>query len=334
MFPFRSHPERVRHAFSVRGKSVLSIPLCGLVLAFTLLSPLSHAETDAPRQSVKLLHIGNSFSWNATTYLPKLAEAGGKEITIFASSLGGCSLERHARHLAQAQAGEPQGSPYKVTRSLGLADPEQKQVSLPESLQAQPWDFVTIQQVSRQSFLPETYEPYASQLVETIREFAPQATILIHQTWTYREDHSLLAKENMTPTEMHQRLTAAYGQFGERYGFAFLPSGNAVYNATQTEAWAYVRDPDYDYQNPQKGKIPQETGLYPGYRWRSGRLALDGSHMNEAGKYLTGCVWYEILFNDSVLEVDYTPEALTPEQAADLRRIAHETVAAYRRDGL
>lgn len=322
--------------------SLRSPALCGVAFCLTMLSSAAFAETrdpNVPRQSVKLLHVGNSFSWNATSYLPQLAKAGGKEITIFASSLGGCSLERHARHLGQARAGEPEGSPYAAKKTLGLSDKNKKNVSLPESLQAQPWDFVTIQQVSRQSFLPESYEPYAGQLVEAIREFAPQATILVHQTWTYREDHPLLAREKMTPQQMHERLSAAYRELGERYGFQFLPSGNAVYKASQTADWSYSPDPDFDYGNPTEGTNPKEKGLYPGYRWLKNkenqqRLALDPSHLNEAGKYLTGCVWYEILFQDSVLDVDYTPNALTPEQAADLRRIAHETVAEYRREGL
>lgn len=317
----------------------------GLGLAFSLaaITPLSAqaaapaAENTAPRQSVKLLHIGNSFSNNATSYLPALAKAGGKDLLVAGTILGGCSLERHAKHLAEAKAGDPAGSPYATSKSLKLPA-EKKKISVPEALEAQEWDFVTIQQRSASSFLPESYEPYATQLISEIKEKAPQATILIHQTWPYRPDHALLAREKMTPEQMYEGLVDAYSQLGERHGLGFLPSGNAVYAATQTPEWSYSPDPDYNYDDPNPTEGPKEKGLYPGNVLRkdkNGKLrkVLDASHMNPAGRYLTGCVWYEILFNDSVLDVNYTPKGLTPEQTAQLRRIAHETVAAYRANG-
>ena len=57
-------------------------------------------------------------------------------------------------------------------------------------------------------------------------------------------------------------------------------------------------------------------------------LTLDAHHANVAGTYLGSCVWYEFLFNDDVTALTkYTPKGLTAEQAASLRKIAHETVA-------
>ena len=61
------------------------------------------------------------------------------------------------------------------------------------------------------------------------------------------------------------------------------------------------------------------------------KLVLDGHHANGAGEYLGSCVWYEFLFNDDVTKLTtYQPAGLTAEQAASLRKIAHETVAAQR----
>lgn len=312
----------------------------GLAFSLAVLAPFAGAADKATSgkgttEPLKVLHVGNSFSNNAATFLPQLAEAGGKNLLLAGATIGGCSLERHARHLNEAKAGDPKGSAYRTDKKLGL-NTTSKTVTLPEALAAQDWDVVTIQQASPMSFRPESYEPYAEQLVTEIREKAPNATILIHQTWPYRPDHALLKKENMTPDTMYALLVDAYNKLGERYDLGFLPSGNAVYTASKTDQWAYAPDPRFDYDNP-PNRNPKEKGLYPGSRWRTRNgkrsLGLDASHLNQAGCYLAGAVWYEILFNDSVLDVDFVPESLSAAEAKDLRRIAHETVAAYRQKG-
>ena len=62
------------------------------------------------------------------------------------------------------------------------------------------------------------------------------------------------------------------------------------------------------------------------------KLTLDAHHANGAGTYLGSCVWYEFLFNDDVTKLTkYQPKGLTAEQAASLRKIAHETVAAQKK---
>lgn len=326
-------------------KSILRFASLGLAFSLAVLAPLAASANDAAAgnasgQPLKVLHIGNSFSNDATTYLPELAKAGGKDLLVAGATIGGCTLERHARHLAEAKAGDPKGSAYTTNyarhKALNLKT-GRGTFTLPEALEAQEWNVVTIQQASPMSFRPESYEPHAEQLITEIREKAPNATILIHQTWPYRPDHPLLARENMTPDIMYERIVDAYTQFGKRYNLGFLPSGNAVHTATKTDEWAYAPDPNFDYKNPPENTKPDEKGLYPGYSWRTrdGKrsFALDAIHMNAAGDYLTGCVWYEILFNDSVLDVDFVPKELTSEQAAQLRRIAHDTVAAYKAKG-
>ena len=54
---------------------------------------------------------------------------------------------------------------------------------------------------------------------------------------------------------------------------------------------------------------------------------MDGHHANWAGEYLLGCVWYEVLFEQSVLDNSYAPKGVDPEYAAFLRQTAHKAVA-------
>ena len=43
----------------------------------------------------KVLAIGNSFTENATVYMPDLIAMGKADLTICKMTLGGCSLQKH-----------------------------------------------------------------------------------------------------------------------------------------------------------------------------------------------------------------------------------------------
>src|SRR3954467_11891846 len=85
-----------------------------LVLAVTVLASVATLSA-AERESLKLLTIGNSFADNPLEYLPAMAKAGGKTLIVGRANIGGCPLERHARHLRQAEAGDPEGLAYETT---------------------------------------------------------------------------------------------------------------------------------------------------------------------------------------------------------------------------
>lgn len=303
-----------------------------LVLAVALILPAHAAERD----TLKLLAIGNSFSNDATRVLPQVAEAGGKKLVIGRASIGGCSLERHARHLREAETGDEKGRAYK-----GFIDPktgEKRDVTIIEALQADTWDVVTIQQWSQQSFKPETFQPHADELIAAIRKHAPTAEIVVHQTWAYRDDHPWFRKDDgFTPAKMHEGLTATYRAFADEKGFRILPVGDAIQLARQTPRWTYVPDPAFDFANPPAGELPEQRGsLMVGWHWgrdrqtSEPRFNLDAIHCNIAGQYLGAHVWYAALFGADTLPESYTPAKLSPEEAADLRAHALAAVRAER----
>lgn len=306
------------------------------VLAVAVSAPLARAA-EAARDTVRVLTIGNSFADDATTYLSAMAKAGGKNLVLFRANLGGCSLQRHSGHLDEAtrapESTAAKARPYKNTDVLGL--PDHKSVSLIDALKAQPWDFVTIQQVSHESFKPATYEPYAGRLIAAIRELAPQAEILVHQTWAYREDHDFFKKgDGFTPAKMYQQSRDAYHALAARYGgLRILPSGDALDLARRTPRWTYVPDASYDFANPPAGRLPdQSKSLQVGWQWAkqkdgTQKLTLDAIHCNAAGDYLGGAVWYQVLFNTTDIPADFTPKGLSPADAADLRKHALAAVA-------
>jgi hypothetical protein len=301
------------------------------VIAVTLLVS-TFTLTAAERDSLKLLAIGNSFSRDCTAYLDGLAKAGGKELVFGHAMIGASSLEIHATHLAEAEAGDENARAYK-----GVVNPVTRRKSdatLPEMLRFADWDVVTIQQWSRLSFKPETYQPFADRLIAAIHKYAPHAEILVHQTWAYREDHDFFQQnDGFTPAKMYADLTAAYRALADGKGFRILPSGDALQHARQTERWTYVQDPDFDFKNPAPGSEPdQHASLNIGWGWiKNGTVFRnDPIHLNTAGKYLGACVWYLTLFETNTLPTTWIPKGLDPETAADLRIHALAAVEAER----
>lgn len=288
----------------------------------------------AERQAVKLLAIGNSFSDYPTVYLPALAKAGGKTLVYGRASIGGCSLERHAKHLKQAEAGDPEGTAYDTK------DPQtgkQRKMSLPELLKAQPWEIVTIQQASPLSFKLETYQPFADELIAAIHKYAPTAEIVVQETWAYREDHDFFKKiEGFTPQKMYTDLRSAYHTFADGKGYRIMPTGDALDLARKTKRWTYVEDTKFDRKTATEGQLPdQHASLNSGWSWgkdKEGKpvLAFDAIHLNTAGKYLGAVVWYQTIFDADEVPVDFLPKDLSAEDAADLRTHAKAAVIAER----
>lgn len=317
----------------IRSRSlqgVLFYLACALLMGS--LACLEAGQAPSPqRDEVKVLTIGNSFSNNAVSYLPAMAKAEGKTLVLFQAAIGGASFSRHVQHLKayEADPESEEGRPYKDR--VHPVTNEKKDFSLREALEADDWDYVTIQQVSQNSYKPETYDD-AHVLIEYIRKYAPNAEILVHQTWPYRDDYPGY-KDGFSRDKMYEGLTAAYQQLANQYGFRIIPSGDAFQMAQQTPQWTYKKDPDYDFENPRVGKLPKQEGsLYTGYLWRKkdgkNQLQLDFKHANAAGKYLGACVWYEMLFGTPAPDNAKIAANLTPEEMASLREIAHRAVQA------
>lgn len=303
------------------------------ITVFVSVSALSAAE----RESLKLLTIGNSFADYPLSYLPDLAKAGGKTLVLGRANPGGCTLDRHASYLATALADpiDPKGCLYKNIPVFNL--PGRDTVSLPEALAAQAWEIVTIQQASFDSYKPETYHPAVDQIIAAIRKFAPQAEIVVQETWVYRDDHPLFqGKEGMTQQKMYEGLRAAYHRLAADGGFRVIPTGDAMELARKSPRWTFVADPNFDFKNPPEGKLPKESGsLWSGWSWfthKSGKvqLMLDGKHTSTAGKYLGAAVWYQVVFGADTVPASFVPKGLSAEEAADLSGHAGEAVKAER----
>jgi len=294
-----------------------------LLLILVLSSGVAHART------VKLFLIGNSFSRNATQYLPELAKEGGHELIIGRAELGGCSLERHWRHAAAAEANpeDPEGNPYGKK-------------SLKKLLGENSWDIITIQQASTYSGEQDSYRPYARNLTNYVKKLQPQAEVVFHQTWAYRNDANYFTRINgdtraKSQREMWEHSRAAYHALAKELGLRIIPNGDAFYAVNSDPQWGYQKDANFDFKNPVAPALPdQSNSLHVGYRWNKEKtkLTFDANHANAAGCYLGALVWYGFLFNESPEKLTFVPPGISPEFAAHLRKVAWQTVQQAAQD--
>ncbi len=277
-------------------------------------------------KTVRILTIGNSFSANATHYLKDLAKAGGHSLIHNSLVIGGSSFQVHA----------------DKTKAEGKARLYTSGRDLIANLTLDRWDYVTIQQASIKSHDFATYQPHASILRDLITKHAPQAKLLIHQTWAYRVDDPRFAVkapkpgEPKTQEEMYHGLTAAYDQLAAEFGAKIIPVGDAFFRADTDSKWSFKPDPKpFNPKTAKQPELPVQThSLHVGWRWAKSKdgkkttLGMDGHHANLAGEYLGACVWYEVLFGESAEGIGFIPKGLDAEYSRFLQETAHHAVQA------
>jgi hypothetical protein len=282
----------------------------------------------------KVLAIGNSFTENATVYLPELISMGKADLTICKMTLGGCSLEKHWNLVKQCDL-LPDVKPY-ARRIIGAESMEETVPStLREALVLDKWDWVVLQQVSHDSWKKETYQPFFDQLINLAKELAPQAKPIIHQTWAYRVDAPLLKVWEISQEIMYARLKENYDELVQQYGCPILPSGYAMQQARAI--FKYEPDPNYNFADPKPLDLPdQSKSLIVGYRWRTGNtpsgnaeLTMDERHANAKGCYLANAIWYEMFTGKPIADNPFHPEEITDEEITILQQVAHEAVQVY-----
>lgn len=290
-----------------------------LVLLFCFTTGLSFGQTSP--DSLRLFIIGNSFSQNASAYLPNFAQERAKHLVVGRAELGGHSLAQHWGYVEAAEANpdDPKGKPYKG-KSLRML------------LSAGTWDVVTLQQASYYSADEESYNPYARKLYDYIKQLQPNARVVIHQTWAYRSDAlkfgrvapEVLAKDQQ---EMWAKSRAAYHAMAKQLNLKIMPVGDA-FNAVATDpVFGFRKDPDFDYANPVYPNLPKQThSLNMGYSWKDNQMVFDPNHANEAGRYLGSLIWYSTLFGESPLSLSYVPDKVPADFAAYLKQVATKTI--------
>lgn len=280
-------------------KSVLK----SLFLIFALLATFACTAQEEEEfrfsgEAVRILAIGNSFSMDAVEEnLWWLAASDGHLCEIGNLYIGGCSLERHVNN---ARNDAPAYQYRKVVRGVHSTTNE---VSLREALCDGKWDYISVQQVSQLSGIYDSYQKSLPKLLGYIRLYAPQAQIVLHETWAYAadSDHSGFANYDCDQEKMYSAIVAATTRAAHEYGISvIIHAGTAIQYARETT----IGD----------------------------NLTRDGYHLNALGRYTAACAWYETLFGEDVRSNGYFRNNLDRNLQRTVREAAHKAVAGTNAD--
>jgi len=179
------------------------------------------------------------------------------------------------------------------TKSIGNA-------SVQTGIRDEKWDFVTLQQASHFSGMPETYEPFASVLLHCVHFYAPDAKVYFHMTWAYEldSDNRFFPNYDCDQAKMYKLIDITTKWFKAKTGLDVIESGVLIQNLRQL--------PAFDYAN---------GGL---------SLCRDGYHMTfDYGRYALGALWAEKLLGINVVETEFAPENTDLDLIKQIRETVH-----------
>ena len=185
---------------------------------------------------MKILSIGNSFSQDAQRYLHRLALKEGVNMKTVNLYIGGCPLRTHYLNILD----DKEAYDFQFNgESTGL------KVSIRKVLASEDWDYITLQQASRNSPSFSTYTPYLEEVADYVRMYCPKAKLLIHQTWAYETGSVRLANLERfgTDAEMFAAVEECYDKAAELIeADGIIPAGRAMLTAAQTGIEKIHRD--------------------------------------------------------------------------------------------
>ena len=294
-------------------------------------------------REIKVLGIGNSFTVNAFRYLEPMGSSSEKcRLTLGRAVIGGCPMEKHMRlaKLHDAEPDNPEGRPYSLQVTDEAGKRTRTRVGLREMLASDTWDIVTIQQLSAQSPDIANYRPYAKELHDYIKKYAPQAEVVLHQTWAYRTDGDFdrvfRNKPGYGQKEMYRDLNEAYNTIAKELGVRLIPVGAAFQLAREVRP--FIPDETTDRKTLTPPNLPNDkNSLCVGYRWKKSdppKLSCDTHHAGIQGEYLAAAVWFEFLTGSNPYTEGISVPRVSDEDAKFLSGIAHQVVAEGKRPSL
>lgn len=226
--------------------------------------------------SIRILAIGNSFSDDALEYLYQiLQQAGYNSIKLGNLYIGGCSLATHAGHFTSAAAA------YDYRVNVDGTWQNTPSFSSVDAINSDNWDFISLQQASGYSGLPDSYDPYLSTLIEGIKALRPNAKLIWHMTWAYQQ-------------------TSTHSDF-PNYNNDQMTMYNAIVNAVQTKVL-----PKTDI----KMVIPCGTAIQNLRTSVIGdNLTRDGYHLStDIGRFTAALMWAKQISECDLSAISWTPK--------------------------
>lgn len=253
-------------------------------------------QADDRVDTLRVLAIGNSFSEDAVEqYLYELAKESGVELIIGNAYRGGQGLESHWREVSGGN------STFGYRKIVGGTKTDTKDQALRTIIADEPWDVITLQQVSQDSGRPETYEPFLGYLIGYVRALAtnPNMKLGFHQTWAYAKDstHGGFVHYGRDQMVMYTAIVDAVGKAVAAHAeLSFVvPSGTAIQNARTTAL--------------------------------GDNLTRDGYHLDYGvGRYIAACTWLEAVTGKTAVGRKFRPQGVSAGAATIAQQSAHQAV--------
>lgn len=182
----------------------------------------AEASALAATARLKVLAIGNSFTDNATLYIPEILStlAAGEDVFFAKTVLGNSTLQQHWENYQSGA--EVYNFSYVADGKWCSAGNR----SLEYTIDFADWDVVVVQQVSWLAGIASTYNPWLGKLSECLHGKYSDISIGWQMTWAYApySSHAEYYRYSSDYGRMLEDITAATDAAGEAVDFV-IPSG-------------------------------------------------------------------------------------------------------------
>lgn len=245
---------------------------------------------------IRVLAIGNSFSEDALEgELYNLFKARNRQVVIGNLYIGGASFSTHLNNAVNNL------SAYSYRKiNINGEKTTTERVTLQQAIQDESWDYISMQQVSQESGILETFVPNLSMLYEYVNGVNSYRTTryLLHQTWAYSplSNHFGFVNYNRDQVTMYNAICNTYRAAVKLAPISrVIPSGTAIQNARNT-----ILGDD---------------------------LTRDGFHLNaDVGRFIAACTWFEGLTRTNVKVNPYVPANMSDTVATISKNSAHAAI--------
>ena len=251
-------------------------------------------EKEEDTKHKKVLMIGNSFSLNATKYVPAMCAEQGVDVTIGILYRSGETLENH---LINAQSNDAIYTYYERTSINGVTNlTTHTNFTFSQALERNEWEYVTFQQRSSDSNKYETYQPFLTDLKSFVETNLTQTVNYgVLQTW------ALSSTVNPNQQEAYTSIVGAYRQAMIDSDLSFiLPAGTAIQSARGVAEINAIDD----------------------------ELTDDGYHLGELGMYIASAAVFESLYRGdcSIEKTFYKADGMTNYQRFVSTKVSQNAV--------
>ena len=181
------------------------------------------------KKTYKILIISNSYGDDIVQWAHEIADSLGIDFTIANLYIGGCVLENHLKNLQKNEKAYTYVTYDKNTKIWNRIS----NTSIKESLECAEWNYVCLQQGSKQSGIPETYD-VVDEIMNEILKLKDNVKFILNMTWAYQQNsrHKNFSTYNNDQMTMYNAiLNAVKTKIIPNKSFVkIVPVGTAIQN--------------------------------------------------------------------------------------------------------